>query len=51
MERKIEEEKNKVSGEIKKRIDSVRQQEDKQLGGIRYEQTKVPQIASVWGKK
>ena len=31
-----EEEKNKVSGEIKKRIDSVKPQEDRQHGWIRY---------------
>ena len=42
-----EEEKNKVSGEIKKCIDSVKPQEDRQRGGIRYEQTRAPQSSSV----
>ena len=48
MERKIEEEeKNKVGEGAKKGIASERRQEDKQHGGIRYEQTNVPHNSSV----
>ena len=47
---KIEEDKNWVSGEMKRRIDSVKTQEDRQQDGIRYDQTKVPKSSSVWGK-
>ena len=49
--REIEEEKNKVRGEIEKRIDSVEPQEDRHHGGIMYEQTRAPQSSSVGGKK
>ena len=49
MERKIEEEeeKNKGSEAIERRIDSVKPQEDRQHGGIRYEQTRAPQSSSI----
>ena len=44
IERKIEEEKNRAREEIKRGIDSVKTQEDKQQGGIRYGQTKGHQV-------
>ena len=47
IEQKIEEERVRVSEEIKKRIDSVQTQEDRQRGWIMYEQTKVLQSDNV----
>ena len=50
MQSEIEEEKNKVSGEIKNRIDSAKPQEDRHRGWIMYEQTSAPQSSSAWVK-
>ena len=51
MGKRMEEENKNLIAEMEKSMDSVTQQEAKMSDGRRYDQTMVPQVAIVWGKK
>ena len=48
---KMDEENKNLSAEMKKIIDSVKQQGEKMFGGRRYDQAMAPQVSSVRVKR